>query len=166
LSSKDPDLDIDAEDISLLVEILKAAGYLEAKERDERAEKLALARFLTAAIQRGELTKAQLTAFLGKSGAPGGQNQIAAQTKTEAINRWENEGGAIARSPFELPPTPVRRAPASFIGGVSAHTAQTRNSTSWSPRSCLDTKSLRNGLCQNSHSTSQQARRPPSKLHR
>ena len=87
MSSKDPDLDIDAEDISLLVEILKAAGYLEAKERDERAEKLALARFLTAAIQRGELTKAQLTAFLGKSGAPSGQNQIAAQTKTEAINR-------------------------------------------------------------------------------
>ncbi|MCY1745062.1 hypothetical protein [Ensifer sp. SL37] len=161
MSSKDPDLDIDAEDISLLVEILKAAGYLEAKERDERAEK-----FLTAAIQRGELTKAQLTAFLGKRGAPGGKNQTAAQTKTEAINRWENEGGAIARSPFELPPSPVRRAPASFIGGVSAHTAQTRNSTSWSPRSCLDTKSLLNGLRQNSHSTFQQARRPPSKLHR
>jgi len=91
LSSKDPDLDIDAEDISLLVEILKAAGYLEAKERDERAEKLALARFLTAAIQRGELTKAQLTAFLGKSGAPGGQNQIAASksgsTRTRFIHR-------------------------------------------------------------------------------
>lgn len=99
MSSKDPDLDIDAEDIILLVEILKAAGYLEAKERDERAEKLALARFLTAAIQRGELTKAQLTAFLGKSGAPGGQNQIAAQTKTEAINRWEKK---VAQSHVHL----------------------------------------------------------------
>ncbi|AFL55151.1 MULTISPECIES: hypothetical protein [Sinorhizobium] len=102
MSSRNPDQYLDSEDISLLVEILKAAGYSEAKEKDERGEKLAAARFLTDAIQRGVLTKAQLTAALRKRGdAPGGQNQTPAQTKTEAINRWENEGGAIARSPFE-----------------------------------------------------------------
>lgn len=102
MSSKDPGQYLDSEDISLLVEILKAAGSSEATAKDDPAGKLAAARILTDAIQRGVLTKAQLTAAPRKRGdAPDGQNQTPAQTKTDAINRWENEGGAIARLPFE-----------------------------------------------------------------
>ncbi|AFL55147.1 hypothetical protein USDA257_p04320 (plasmid) [Sinorhizobium fredii USDA 257] len=68
--------------------------------------KLAAARFLNDAIQRSVLTRAQLTAALRKRGdAPGGQNQTSAQTKMQNINRWENEGGAIARQPPKCSPT-------------------------------------------------------------
>ncbi|MCY1745262.1 hypothetical protein [Ensifer sp. SL37] len=102
MSSRNPDQYLDSEDISLLVEILKAAGHSEATAKDKSGGRLAAARFLTDAIQRGVLTKAQQTAARRKRGdAPCGQNQTPAETKTGAINRWENEGGAIARSPFE-----------------------------------------------------------------
>lgn len=96
MSSSYPDHYLDSDDLSLLVEVLTAAGFYGTTAQADPSGRLAAARFLITALENGLDSREMLAAALIERGdASSGEHQTPAQTKAEAIDRWDDEGGAV-----------------------------------------------------------------------
>ncbi|CAN7750941.1 hypothetical protein C6558_27295 [Ensifer sp. NM-2] len=97
MSSSHPEHYLDADDLSLLVEVLTAAGFYGTTAKADPSGRLAATRFLMTALENGINSRERLTAALVERGdASSGEHQTPQQTKAEAIDRWDDEGGAIS----------------------------------------------------------------------
>jgi len=97
VSSSNPEHYLDSDDLSLLVEVLTVAGFYGTTATADPAGRLAAARFLMTALESGIDTSATLAAALvERADASNGEHQTPAQLKAEAIDRWDDEGGAVS----------------------------------------------------------------------
>ncbi|KOF12847.1 hypothetical protein AC244_33090 [Ensifer adhaerens] len=97
MSSTHPEHYLDADDLSLLVEVLTAAGFYGTTAKADPSGRLAATRFLMTALENGIDSREMLAAALVERGnASSGEHQTPQQTKAEAIDRWDDEGGAIS----------------------------------------------------------------------
>ncbi len=97
MSSSNPEHYLDSDDLSLLVEVLTAAGFYGTTATADPGGRLAATRFLMTALESGIDTHATLEAALIERGnASKGEHQTPAQTRAEAIGRWDDEGGAAS----------------------------------------------------------------------
>lgn len=97
MSSTYPEHYLDADDLSLLVEVLTAAGFYGTTAKADPSGRLAATRFLMTALENGIDSREMLAAALVERGdASSGEHQTPQQTKAEAIDRWDDEGGAIS----------------------------------------------------------------------
>lgn len=97
MSSSHPEHYLDSDDLSLLVEVLTAAGFYGATAMADPSARLVATRFLMTALENGIDSREMLAAALVERGnASSGEHQTPAQTKAEAIDRWDDEGGAIS----------------------------------------------------------------------
>ncbi|OMQ33901.1 hypothetical protein [Ensifer sp. 1H6] len=97
MSSSHPEHYLDTDDLSLLVEVLAAAGFYGTTATVDPSGRLAAARFLLTALENGVSTNAMLAAALVERGdASSGEHRTPQQTKAEAIDRWDDEGGAVS----------------------------------------------------------------------
>ncbi|OOG67591.1 hypothetical protein B0E45_23395 [Sinorhizobium sp. A49] len=104
MSSSHPEHYLDNDDLTLLVEVLTAAGFYGTTANADPSARLVATRFLMAALENGIDSREMLAAALVERGnASSGEHQTPAQTKAEAIDRWDDEGGAsssvTAKSP-------------------------------------------------------------------
>lgn len=104
MSSNHPEHYLDSDDLSLLVEVLKTAGFYGTTANADPVGRLAAARFLMTALENGIATREMLTAALVERGkASGGEHQTPQQTKADAIDRWDDEGGAVSSTAAKSP---------------------------------------------------------------
>lgn len=97
MSSTHPEHYLDADDLSLLVEVLTAAGFYGTTAKADPSGRLAATRFLMTALENGIDSREMLAAALVERGdASSGEHLTPQQTKAEAIDRWDDEGGAIS----------------------------------------------------------------------
>lgn len=97
MSSTHPEHYLDADDLSLLVEVLTAAGFYGTTAKADPSGRLAATRFLMTALENGIDSREMLAAALVERGdASSGEHQTPQRTKAEAIDRWDDEGGAIS----------------------------------------------------------------------
>ena len=104
MSSSHPEHYLDADDLSLLVEVLTAAGFYGTTAKADPSGRLAATRFLMTALENGINSRERLTAALVERGdASSGEHQTPQQTKAEAIDRWDDEGGAVSNAVAKSP---------------------------------------------------------------
>lgn len=104
MSSIHPKYYLDADDLNLLVEVLTAAGFYGTTAKADPSGRNAATRFLMAALENGINSREMLAAALIERGsASNGEHQTPAQTKAEAIDRWDDEGGAVSSVPAKSP---------------------------------------------------------------
>ncbi|MGF6175148.1 hypothetical protein [Ensifer sp. 4252] len=97
MSSSHPEHYLDADDLTLLVEVLTAAGFYGTTAKADPSGRIAAARFLLTALENGINTNEMLaTALVERGDASSGEHQTPQQTKAEAIDRWDDEGGAVS----------------------------------------------------------------------
>ncbi|WP_457583501.1 hypothetical protein [Ensifer canadensis] len=97
MSSSNPKHYLDADDLNLLVEVLTDAGFYGTTAKADPSGRLDATRFLMTALENGINSREMLTAALVARGdASSGEHLTPAQTKAEAIDRWDDEGGAVS----------------------------------------------------------------------
>ncbi len=104
MSSSHPEHYLDSDDLNLLVEVLTTAGFYGTTANADLDGRLAAARFLMTALENGIATRDMLAAALVERGnASAGEHHTPQQTKAEAIDRWDDEGGAASGAAAKSP---------------------------------------------------------------